>query len=199
MQREYHSREEALGIIGLHLTTLRDCYRKAWADWIRTRRTYTAQGVRLSPSLRARWIYDLVTNNARRAFADVRGVSVGDRGFLTLTIDNQIVLRFKKLKDNLTTSSIPTRQASLFESQGELPGLPTEATLLIAGYLLDPTGLDISRLVIVCRDESRLIWCHEVEGDEATNTHPMPAPAVPRPLPRLRSKTRKNPETMDRP
>lgn len=191
MNRRTHSKNEALQKIGPHLATLKECYRKAWGDWVQLRSTHLAQGRSLSPTLRARVIYEYVTHHARRAFANVNGVSVKERGFLTVTFGNAIVLRFKKLKNNLTMSGIPTRQLSLFEAQGELPGLPPEATLLVAGYLLDPTGTEITRLVIVCRDEAGLIWCHELDDAALGNVQPIPAAATAPILPRLRSKIRK--------
>jgi len=182
-------------ILRPHLGVVEGCLHSAWKDWEATREFHTTNGHPISPSARARIIYDLVCHHARRAFMDVPGVRVGsDRGFLTIIFGSELVLRFKKLKPNLEWSGIPTRQQQLFESQEEIPGLPSRATFLVAGYVLDATGTQVVRLVISCRDETRLLWSHELEpplGTVSSRIYSMPSPThAPAPQ-QLRSKIRK--------
>jgi hypothetical protein len=193
--KRYHSKTEALRILGNHLAILHDCYQRAWKQWLQVQAQHAASGIFLSPTARARMMYDYVTGFARRAFANVGGVHVKDRtrGFLTVTFGSELVVRFKKLSEDLKIFGIPTQQFLDFIGQNilELPGLPPTATLIVAGYQLDETGGKIARLVLTCRDESGLLWSHDFMIAASSNVQPMPTQSQPQALPRVRSKIRK--------
>lgn len=190
--KRYHSKADALRLIGNHFDTLNDCYDKAWRQWLQIQAQHAASGIFLSSTARARMMYDYVTGFARRAFAHTVGVRVTDRtrGFLTLTFGSELVVRFKKLTEGLKICGIPTQQFLDFNDQNilELPGLPPTATLVVAGYQLDATGGQIARLVLTCRDDSGLLWSHDFLTAAFTNVQAMPVQTQAQVLPRVRSK-----------
>lgn len=189
MAKRSASEQEAVQIIGAQLPRLEECLRLAWAEWVRTRLYHQNNGHSVSPRARASVMYDLVAGHARRMFAGVPGVRVGtERGFLTLTFGNRLVVRFKKLNAKLEWSGIPTEQQQLFACQGEIEGLPPRATFLVAGYVLDRTGTQIARLVLTCRDAHGLLWSRDLAEAAGGTVLPMPRPVSKPPPATLRSK-----------
>jgi hypothetical protein len=175
-----HSKQDALRLIGPHLSRIEQCYSQAWIDLVDVMRHFaTTARTPTSPTLRARMMYDLVTGHARRSFANSPAVRIGNlHGLLTLTFGSELVVRFKKLKSDLSTTGIPTQQMLSFEAQQEIPGLPPRATFLVAGYLLDATGSSIARLVLTCRDQHGLVWSHDLLAPSAGSIVALPTPLV---------------------
>jgi hypothetical protein len=177
--------------LGPHADTLVECVDGAWADWLAARQFHTRAGNSLSPTSRATIIYDLVVQRARRAFASTAGVRVShQRGLFTLHFGNDFVVRFKKLGTDLSTQGIPTAQMRAYEAQQTIPGLPRRATFLVAGYVLDPTGTQLHRIVITCRDAHGLRWSFALLDNSLPNVTPIPLSPKPPTLPILRSKIR---------
>ena len=144
------------------------CIQGGWGKWEELGRRAPDLQIPLNAFARAIIVHNHITDLARKAFADDPGVHVGDnRGFLVLTIEEQLVIRFKKYKNgNFTTSNIPTQQQLQFEYQLQLSGMPPEATKLVAGYLLDELQTSIGTIAITCRVGPDLQWMLDI-SDEA--------------------------------
>src|SRR5215210_6971317 len=137
---ELISAEEAQAILyPQRAKQLAACIQGSWGKWEELGRRAPDLQIPLNASARALIVHNHITDLARKEFADDPGVHIGDnRGFLILTIEEKVVVRFKKYRNNnFTTSNIPTRQQLQFAYQHQLPGMPQEATKLVAGYLLD--------------------------------------------------------------
>lgn len=182
------SKEEATDLLQHHLPVVQNCVARAWDDWCGVRDRELKAGIEIGPMPRARIVYELIVKRARAAFADVPGVTVSQkRGFLVIVFGDRAVVRFKKLKKNLLPSSARTHQQELFAAQEELPGLPQPATYLNAGYVLDETQLEITRIVLSCVEDTDLVWSLDLDLDLIDVVVPAAA-AAPLPAPTIRSK-----------
>ncbi len=115
-------------------------------------------------------VHNHITDLARKEFADDPGVHVGDnRGFLVLTFEDRVVVRFKKYRSRrFRTSNIPTRQQLQFSYQLQLPGMPAESTRLVAGYLLDELETSIQTIAVTCSIGPELQWMLDISGEADT-------------------------------
>jgi hypothetical protein len=68
-----------------------------------------------------------------------------------------IAVRFKKLDDYLCTRNQPTLQSERFSGQQELDGIPAKHNLN-AGYVLDPSELEIGSIHVVCPNGDKPYW-----------------------------------------
>ena len=96
---------------------------------------------------------------------DFHLIRMGQRNFFSFR--DLLLLQFKKLKHNLTTSNSPTHQSELFDLIGEvsgLPGIEESIPLLSAGYVARPIygleGIFITR--IVNREPE---WFHRIDDE----------------------------------
>jgi hypothetical protein len=187
------AREDAEALLEPYLLEVRECYNHAWEAWETLGDKLPEIRRVLSASARARFIYDVTTDRARRVFGDPerQGVRVlVVRGLFVLDIGGMALVRFKKLRPNLTTCGIPTGQQQLFAHQQQLPGMPLHATKLVAGYLLNAVEDEIDRVLVTCSVDTRLEWAFEIPRDGGAQIVQFePAPVTP-PSPIVRS-TRK--------
>ncbi len=157
MNAEVTSQDEAERIIGPHMEDLGKLFAVAWSSWKSLPPDVVARRTRRT---RAMWLHDDLSEEARRLFESKPGVHVSERrGFLTLTFENKIVMRFKKFRSgSLRTSGVMTVQRMEFESQQlTLPGLGP-VTTTVAGYLLDSLEREFKRLAIVCPLNGDNVW-----------------------------------------
>ena len=144
------------------------CIQGGWDKWRELGRRAPDLQIPLNASTRALIVHNHITDLARKEFADDPAVHVGDnRGFLILTIEEKMVVRFKKYRNkSFKTSNIPTRQQLQFAYQLQLPGMPPEATRLVAGYLLDELQTSIETIAVTCSIGPDLQWMLDI-SDEA--------------------------------
>lgn len=178
------SKSTATNLLTHHLPTLQRCLHDAWSEWQKLRDEQLARGNELSPTARARIIYDTAVSRARAAFAEIPEVLVSQKhGFLVLVFGQQVAIRFKKLRNNLLPSGVRTRQQEMFATQEEIPGIPDPATYLIAGYVLDAAQVRIERLVVTCADGLGLRWVLDLEANGESSAISIgataPAPIAP--------------------
>jgi hypothetical protein len=190
-------RDDAEALLQPYLAEVRECYNHAWEAWETFGEKLPDLRRAISASARARFIYDVTTDHARRLFGDPdrKGVRVlMIRGLFVLDIQGMALVRFKKLRPNLTTCGIPTGQQQLFSHQGQLDGMPPDATKLVAGYLLNAVEDEISRVLVTCSVDTRLEWAFDVPPDGGAQIVQFePAPVTP-PSAIVRSTTRKREE-----
>ncbi|WP_174535403.1 hypothetical protein [Micromonospora chalcea] len=184
MHPDIASVEEANRIIGPHLEDLGKLFTKAWKTWTDLPPDVKARRTRRT---RASWLHDDLTEEARQLFENKPDVEVTDsRGFLILTFENRLVMRFKKFTSrSLRTSGIMTYQRQAYETQQfQLPGLPS-VTTTVAGYLLDALERDFHRLAVVCPFDGDNLWTIDIPmPGEGGQTVPL-SPVAPAPLPRV--------------
>ncbi len=153
---------------------LEECIQHGWDAW---KEDYKHKHHLLRPRTRASIVFDEIVDYAEKLFAGMDGVTFRrmNNSFL-LYIGNDIVIRFKKIKKDGRCSSIQTHQQYLFKAQMELPWVE-KGTMLHAGYALDDLQLDITRKLVVCQFENRVLWTIDLTSKDETGAEPMPTPA----------------------
>lgn len=122
-------------------------------------------------------VSDFLREPVDRLFGPVRGVRVmleHGRPWLVLA-DGLALVRFKKLDESLNPCwSDSDRQTKIDYHllPAVLPGMP-EPTVLTAGYVLDPAGLSIVRMAVVCHFAHELLYVIDLPTHR---TDEVPAP-----------------------
>lgn len=111
-----------------------------------------------SPLVKRTWaniVHDHMEQEAAKIFKGKREVLLyREKGFLVVDFYGKIMLRFKKLDDQLLPSNIPTEQQKAYDHQLLFGGPVTHVT---AGYRLDGLGMYRDSHV-VCVSHGRLLW-----------------------------------------
>jgi hypothetical protein len=130
--------------------------RCGWRAW---KQEPPEKSARKSRRTRATWVHDEMTEEARRRFDDCSGVHVAEvHGFITLTFDNRLILRFKKFQGRrLLTSGVRTWQRNRFQYQ-QLTVEGIRITTVVAGYLLDDVEQELEKIAIVCPNGRTNEW-----------------------------------------
>lgn len=164
---KFLAEEKARKILNPHLPKLADCFKSAWQKWDRLAEVAPDLRYPLSARTRAGFIYDHICNEVRHQFEGVPGVTLVDSvGFLILTIENSLILRFKKLNKRDQSSNISTAQQERYIQQEPLPGLP-EGTRLTAGYILDKIQAQIDDIRVtfpVGKRAKDILWSFSILG-----------------------------------
>ena len=72
-----------------------------------------------------------------------------------------LVVRFKKVDEDLRTSNFPTPTALLFDSQAPLPGIPLGDRVTV-GYLLNEFETSILGVFVILAKSDRVLWSYEL-------------------------------------
>lgn len=157
------SKEAAEAALARHSLALTNVISTGWATWRKLVEANPRIGAILSNRSRASIVYDCIRHEALAAFGATDDVIISeDRGFLLLTFEGKLILRFKKFRgDSLRTASNPTKQAQEYSAQ-TLPGMET-LTHLVAGYLPDDVGIDLKRAAITCPMGNGVEWIIELD------------------------------------
>jgi hypothetical protein len=162
------SRRVAESIVAPHFATLAQVLTSAWDAYQIARQKAGTQVSQIGPSARGMVVADLMREPVARLFSTVAHAQVDTRfGRPWVNLAGGMVqIRFKKLNQALGICRTDNeRQARLAFHLGDpaLPGMP-EATILTAGYVLDPSETKIERLVLVCHMGDRLCYSFDLPG-----------------------------------
>lgn len=155
---------------------LRDLQQGGWAEWTVIRST--KEGSTISPSGRARIVYDATVRLATAAFPAHQ--CSWRHGLLVLDLE-EVLVRFKKVNDEFEPRGIPTGQASAFEEQAHVRSpqlsLWPPKPMLIVGYVVDNLGMSIKRQALILR-RGRVMWWHDLSATDETLSGPelLPGP-----------------------
>ena len=87
---------------------------------------------------------------AKGYFEDVNGAKVKMHGrHMSVLLDGQLRLRFKKFDDKLRSGNVRTNRQRLIYHQLEIEGI-TEPTDVTFGYVTNPAGSDIAGVYVTC-------------------------------------------------
>ena len=113
----------------------------------------------MSRVTRAGFIHDFMVEHADKAFDALHDVRRADRnGLIMYAFADSIVLRFKKLDDELTSRNHRTRQSDAYLwQQMEFEGLEAP-TFLQAGYVLNDLGTALEGMYLACPNGRRNLW-----------------------------------------
>jgi hypothetical protein len=190
-------KDDAETLLQPYFNDLRACIESGWHRWAEFGRLASALRAPLGTRTRANFISDQITTCVRSTFSNRQGVRIVDRrGFPELVIRGRYVIRFKKLDHHGRSRNILTKaQREWFRQQLSLPDLPPAAQRLIAGYVLDELGTEISRVLVTAPVSAKEIeWKIELTDDGASKVVEMPRVArAPQP-PTVRSAERRSAE-----
>lgn len=126
----------------------------------------------IEPRTRAGIIHDFATEYAKNELCNQAAVvplRINDRSIFK--IQDQALICFKKLDEQLLTSNYPTSFATQFNSQQHLRGIPDTLPRLFVGYVAkeDFTEL-IGIFVTFPRSSESLNWSFEISSSECLET-----------------------------
>lgn len=157
---------------------LHGCVAAAWRRW----KDDFAPRLQL-PYLRCRAnvIYDLMIEEARKRFSGSPEVTIIEDAQRALLGIGDLVLRFKKVDDQLHTRNYPTQGALQFDGQLRLPGIP-RGTRVTVGYRIDELQQKLSAVFVILAVGRRVQGAYEILPGESASFAPTPmAPIVPFP------------------
>ncbi len=159
----------------------------AWQRYLDTHSL--AERLTHTPRSRASLVHDYMVDGARELAETAVHAEVRERGGLFMVLlHGRVAIRFKKLKDDLTTSNIPTQQSFEFSRQSlALPGV-RHVTYLQAGYQLNRSQTKLSAAYLACPNGGRVEWAIPLKIESAAaDVIALPTPIVtpPRLLPRV--------------
>jgi hypothetical protein len=159
--------DEALELLEPNLAAVARCSEHGWKQWETLRTDQPAMFAELGKRTRANFVYDGTIAHARREFPGTDGgprLVKGRGGLMMLEVGGQLRLRFKRMRPNLSTSSIMTTQQMQLHMQLPLPGMGP-ATIATVGYVTNLIETGIERKLIVCRLDSLVLWVIELRDD----------------------------------
>ena len=102
---------------------------------------------------------------ARSALANDLGVTLlTEQGQRYFVVDEEVILRFKLVDQNLKSKNFPTRRAKAWNLQLPLNGIPKWDRLEF-GYRLDLTGTVVLDAFVILRVGHHFLWVWQVLGD----------------------------------
>lgn len=167
---------------------LAEAVQGAYADWGAVLANNPGETAGFSSTARARCIHDRTVH--RLGIVEAAGTCEGlrltkIRGLYVVILGDQLMLKLKKLDVSLRSRNIPTKQTTAFDMQGSLlgEGFGT-VTNAVSGYVLDPLGSDIDRIVVVCWEADQKHWEIDLmnpgEGGTVVTIPASPTPPAPR-------------------
>lgn len=172
---ELLSQEQAAELLHQHAPRLNDCLERAWARWLANPDAATA-----SKRTRAATVYDYITENVQKTFADVPGVKFAwKHSSLSMTIDNTAIIKFKKFRSRkLRTSGLATKAREEFLTQtGVFDGMVV--THLVVGYLLDSLELGTEKIAVTCPQGNGNLWVLDLGKSFGELEGVIPTPIAP--------------------
>ena len=145
-----------------YLGKLSECIDLGWNDF---ERECSHIRHKTSPRSRACIVHDNIVNRARKLFEEEENIILYDRnGTLMLQIEEDFLLRFKKLDEDKISKGINTQERIDFLDQ-ELPELPgiCRGTNVIAGYELNRLQTDIKEITVTCPSGKQNSWIIELQ------------------------------------
>lgn len=117
-------------------------------------------------------IHDFIKKEVKQNFQGEPNVEVGEwNGVFALKINEDLLIRFKKLNNDYSASNYLTKQTKCYNHQFRIEGFPDQPMFLTAGYVPNKTWTDIS-IYITCRIDTKLLWVESL-SNKAESIHPM--------------------------
>jgi hypothetical protein len=170
------SRAEAEALLQPYLADVCAPIRSAWKRWdelpVATRQPFTER-------TRANIIHDWTVLEAKRTLDRPPALTLTEQpGFLVVTVEDRLALRYKKLDDDLAIAGIPTSQFQLWSGQQTLEGLEP-LTNITVGYCVTEMG-KLGEIMLLCKVKDRTLWrIDEPEEAGGAVVLPLPTPVEP--------------------
>jgi hypothetical protein len=177
--------EAARKILGPHEANLLACVEDSWKKFSDHFRSQVAIW---HPTSRATMVWQLMVDQARVRFADTKGVRLHDSSErFVLVFEDLLVIRMKKLDEQLQTANYPTETAERVDAQLPIGGIPPKATWLTVGYVLDVSQTKIDSVNVVCHVADVVAWEYALQ-EPARRAEQLPLIPAESNQPRVRAK-----------
>jgi hypothetical protein len=193
--RKLMTRQEAQELLGPYQAVLSEVIRAALVDWEKLLSEVPHLTGGLRGRTRSSYVHERIVHRLQAVVPQHHGLRLGRArgGLAILIVRDQLILKLKKLDDQLRSSNIMTGQTALFNAQGVLEGMDAVATNATAGYTLDAIGALPLRIVVVCWQDEQQLWAIDLEeraaavGGTVLTIPAEPSGGAPR-APRVRAK-----------
>lgn len=140
----------------------------------RYKRQVAARFALPSARFRSTAIQELMVDEVRRA---ARDDLFRRRGRWVLRADDNLIVQFKKVTAGGRTINLPTPAALQWETQLNLPGIPS-AMRVTLGYRLNCTNTEVAEVCLIARDGDTVIWRESIESQSSQLTIATPIRAT---------------------
>jgi hypothetical protein len=177
------NQEEAMGILGPHISALRAIPLDAWDE-------YHAEMpesllVTFCSRTRASAVHNLMVRNAAKYASSTDGVRLFERNKMVgITIDGRLAIRFKKLDEESLSRNQPSQQVDDFRGQQILDGIDATHNLEL-GYVLNEEETEVLEVRIAHPTGQGVYWWATLnnEGESGGTIALFTPPAGPEPQP----------------
>lgn len=160
------SKEEAKDLLKGHYGNLQKAISLSWEEY---KEKYQEDEYKFEIRTRAGIIRDLIVDKIRQYFTNIPNTRIIEKSGLFILVINEILfLRFKKLKDDYTTSNISTSQSNAFAEQEELFPQYSDFTHLNVGYTVDRMWESIG-MFISCPNGTTIKWILKLDNNAEYN------------------------------
>lgn len=166
MKKILNSKETDL-ILEPHYTKIVDAISKSFADYLQVSDLFNNNGrnVVFKKATIASMVHDFTKERIKKAFADIEDLETKDYNkIFGFHLKGKVLIRFKKINKDFTTSNIQTKQTINYSKQIEIEGMPESPTYLYAGYMPNETWTGIKNIYIICKQEKNLLWQKDLTG-----------------------------------
>ena len=180
------TKADAESLLAPHLPALLEPIYAAWRAWDALT---SADRQPLTLRTRANWLYDRTVAHAKATLDQPPRFTYTEQpGFLVVTVEDRVAIRYKKLDQDLGIRGIRTGQFKLWGANVPLPGFDP-LPHLVAGYQVSEFG-KLDGVAIVCSRGRRVLWHLEAPAAPVEiTTFPTPTES---PEPRVRPARRRD-------
>jgi hypothetical protein len=167
--------EDVQRVLEPYHDALHACVIAAWKRW---KEDFAPRLQLPYPRCRANVIYDLMIEEARKRFSGLPEVAIVEGVQRALLSVGDLLLRFKKVDDQLHTRNYPTQGALQYDAQLRLPGVP-RGTRVTIGYRVDEFRQQLSAIFVILAAGRRVLGAYELLPNEGLSFAPTPLPMAP--------------------
>jgi hypothetical protein len=176
----YLTEEEAKKELAPFASKLVAIWRSAWNTWLALPAEFRGK---MLPRTRANIVHDLAIAQAKEDFRDVATAETCEAlGFFKLYIGERVLIRLKRVNQDHLACNIQTEQQRLYYLHESIGGIRDGYTRLTIGYTLNPTHLEIDRIVASLQNGlETLAYSFYLDADDkviAVPVEPTPLPDV---------------------
>lgn len=150
-------------------------WRNAWKTWLELPPEFRGM---MQPRTRANIVNDLAVAKAKELFRDEPAAQTCEAlGFFKLYIGERIVIRLKRLDQGHLACNIQTDQQKRYYRHDHIVHIKDGCTRLTIGYTLNPTHLEIDRIVASLQNGlENLAYSFFLDDEGQVTAIPVPTP-----------------------
>jgi hypothetical protein len=166
MKRNIFTLEQASIILEPHYSNIYNSIVKGFDDYLKIK-NFASEIVRSPITYEGRTNGSIIHDHIKHHISNEYGMDMlvearKWNNIFALKIENNFLIRFKKLDKSKKISNYQTLQHINFMAQSLIDGFPDEPTFLFAGYIPDKTWTTIKGVYIACWNGKSIEWFDEI-------------------------------------